>query len=216
MSKVPSRRPLKSRDTAWARGLARWLVAQRVAPNHISLASLVCALAGALAMLAAAGAPPGWRAALLLLAATAIQLRLLCNLLDGMVAVEGGRGAPSGALFNELPDRIADPLLLVPAGYACGLPLAPELAWCAGLLALLTAYLRAFGAGLGLPEDFRGPMAKPHRMAALTLGLLLAALATPWGLDPAVLLVTLIVIVLGALLTAGRRTRRLLAGLAAR
>jgi phosphatidylglycerophosphate synthase len=42
--------------------------------------------------------------------AACIQLRLLCNLLDCMVAIEGGKSAPTGALFNEMPDRFADPL----------------------------------------------------------------------------------------------------------
>ena len=47
-----------------------------------------------------------------------IQCRLLCNLFDGMVAVEGGKKTNSGELFNDIPDRIADPLILVSAGYA--------------------------------------------------------------------------------------------------
>ena len=51
-----------------------------------------------------------------------VQLRLLCNLLDGMVAVEGGRSSPVGALYNEVPDRVADSLLLVALGYAVGIP----------------------------------------------------------------------------------------------
>lgn len=210
------RRPLKTRDTAWARALARRLAARRVPPNAISLASLVFAALGAVAMLAAPAAPPGVRAVLYLAAAGCIQLRLLCNLLDGMVAVEGGLGSRSGDVYNEVPDRIADPLLIVPAGYACGLPWGPELAWTAGLLALLTAYVRALGGALGLPQGFQGPMAKPHRMAAMTGGLLAAALALPWGLDGAVLCLVLAVIVAGTAFTAVRRTRAILAALEAR
>jgi len=213
---APTRRPLKTRDTAWAQGLARWLVARRVAPNHISLASLVFAALGAIAMLASPAASPGLRAGLYLTAALCIQLRLLCNLLDGMVAVEGGLGSRSGDVYNEVPDRIADPLLIVPAGYACALAWGPELAWTAGCLALLTAYIRALGGTLGLPQNFQGPMAKPHRMAAMTLGLIAAAALTAWGLDGWVLLLVLILIVIGAVLTAVRRTRAILAALAAR
>lgn len=216
MPNAPARRPLKSRDRAWSRALASWLVGRRVAPNQISLASLGFALLGALAMLTAVAAGPGTRSLLFVIAAGAIQARLLCNLLDGMVAVEGGLGNSSGPVFNELPDRLADPLLLVPAGYACALPFAPELAWSAGLLALLTAYLRALGVALGLPEDFRGPMAKPHRMATMTGTLLIAALVTPWGLDRGVLLVGLLLIVIGTVITAWRRTDGLLTGLATR
>ncbi len=165
------RRPLKTRSAPWAQWLARWLAARRVSPNAISLASLVFAAVGALAMLAAPLATAGARSALLMLAAVCIQLRLLCNLLDGMVAVEGGLGSKSGDIFNELPDRIADPLLIVPAGYATGLAWGPELAWIAAVLALLTAYIRALGGLAGLPQGFQGPMAKPHRMAAMTAGL---------------------------------------------
>lgn len=215
-SNPPARRPLKTRDTAWARALARWLVARRVAPNHISLASLGFAALGAIAMLLSPAAPPGVRAGLYLAAAACIQLRLLCNLLDGMVAVEGGLGSRSGDVFNEVPDRIADPLLIIPAGYACGLAWGPELAWTAGLLALLTAYIRALGGTLGLPQSFAGPMAKPHRMAAMTIALIAAALLCHWGLDGMVLFLTLIVIVVGAGVTAVRRTRAILAALEAR
>src|SRR5438105_2817615 len=45
---------------------------------------------------------------LYLTAAGCIQLRLLCNLLDGMVAIEGGFRSRSGEVFNELPDRVSD------------------------------------------------------------------------------------------------------------
>ena len=38
--------------------------------------------------------------------------------LDGLVAVEYGKGSATGALFNEVPDRIADSAVLVGAGYA--------------------------------------------------------------------------------------------------
>lgn len=217
MPSAPSaRRPLKSRDTGWARALARTLAQRRVAPNHISLLSLLFAALGALAMLAAPAADGGARSALFVLAAACIQLRLLCNLLDGMVAVEGGLGSRSGEVYNDLPDRIADPLLIVPAGYACGLPWGPELAWTAGLLALMTAYIRLLGAACGLPQGFQGPMAKPHRMATMTLGLLIAALAVPLGQDGTVLIAALLIVVLGATVTAVRRTRFIVAALEAR
>ena len=211
-----ARRPLETRDAGWARALARRLADLGVSPNGISLASLVFAALGAAAMLAASGVDGMLRAGLLVAAALCVQLRLLCNLLDGMVAVEGGRGSATGELFNEVPDRIADPLLIVPAGYASGLAFGPELAWAAALAALFTAYLRAFGASCGLGQDFRGPMAKPHRMAALTLGLIAAAVVVPWGLSGPLLGLALLVILIGTLVTAARRTRVILAGLAAR
>ncbi len=65
-----------------------------------------------------------------------------------MVAVEGGKHAPLGQFANEFPDRIADSLLFVAAGYAIALPF---LGWLAALAAALTAYIRVFGGALGLP-----------------------------------------------------------------
>ena len=39
----PARRPIASRQSSWARAFAGWLVRQRVAPNHISIASVAFA-----------------------------------------------------------------------------------------------------------------------------------------------------------------------------
>jgi phosphatidylglycerophosphate synthase len=80
--------------------------------------------------------------------------------------VEGGKQSPVGALYNEFPDRVADSIFLVALGYAA---LYPWLGWLAALLAAMTAYVRASGGSLGLAQDFRGPMAKPHRMVAAQL-----------------------------------------------
>lgn len=156
-----SRRPLASRSSRWASWLAGRIAHTPVTPNQISLLSL--AFAGLGAALILRGGPAGW-----LGAAAAVQLRLACNLLDGMVAVEGGKATPDGALFNELPDRLADIVLLVALGYAAGLP---WLGWVGALCAVLTAYIRALGASLGRQQDFGGPLAKPQRMAVLTAAL---------------------------------------------
>ena len=202
MSEAANRRPLKSRSSGWARALAAALARTAITPNQISVASVVFAAAGA-AALAASGAP--WA---LLTCAACVQLRLLCNLLDGMVAVEGGKGSPVGALYNEIPDRIADAALLVAAGYAVHLA---WLGWCAALLALTTAYLRALGGALGWSQDFRGPMAKPQRMAVLTLACVLGAAEAALRHSDHALRAALWVIAVGALITCLRRTRALAA-----
>jgi hypothetical protein len=49
------------------------------------------------------------------------------------------------------------------------------------LLAALTAYIRVLGGSLGLAQEFRGPMAKPHRMWLLVATLLLAAAVPSWS-----------------------------------
>ncbi|HEX5122546.1 MAG TPA: CDP-alcohol phosphatidyltransferase family protein, partial [Rhodanobacteraceae bacterium] len=178
------RRPLASRDTAWARRIASMLARSSVTPNQISTASIAFAALGAWTLVDA-------RPLALVAAAICVQLRLLCNLIDGMVAIEGGKQSPVGALYNEFPDRIADSLFLVALGYACGVP---WLGWLAALLAALTAYVRATGGALGLPQDFRGPMAKPHRMAVLTVACLVGAAEIFWNGTRYALLVAAIVI----------------------
>jgi len=187
------RRPIAARSAGWAGSVAGALVRSGITPNQISVASIGFAFMGAGAMLT--NTPAG-----LLAGALMIQARLLCNLFDGMVAVEGGKQSTLGALYNEFPDRIADSLLLVAAGYACG---APAWGWSAALLAALTAYVRAFGASLGNGHDFRGPMAKQHRMAVLTAGCVLQAVLPVRG---GILAVALMVISVGAALTCGNRT----------
>jgi phosphatidylglycerophosphate synthase len=196
---MESRRPLKSRDTRWARALAAALAARRVTPNGISVAGMVFATAGAIGFaLGGAGGLP-WAAGMWIGAAGA-QLRLLCNLLDGMVAVEGGLKGKAGELFNEAPDRYADIALLAGAGHAAG---DPALGWMAAAASVLAAYVRAFGASLGHGQDFCGPLAKPHRMFFLTAGALAAAAYRP-ALPGALWLIAA-----GAFLTAARRVWRL-------
>lgn len=204
-----NRRPLKSRGTRLARQVAGWLAARGATPNAISQASLGFAVLGGLGFWLS-GEAEGWvRALWLVLAALGCQLRLLCNLMDGMVAIEGGRQAPDGAFWNEVPDRLADILLLVGAGLGAGVP---GLGWAVAALAVLTAYLREFGRAEGAPADFGGPMAKPHRMAALTAAALAAILLPGWP----VLEAALWLVAAGTALTCVLRARRLLAVLRAR
>lgn len=202
------RRPIRARSHPLVGRLVRSLARLGATPNGVSLASIAFAGMGAAALTAGPGRP-----LLFLLAALAIQGRLLCNLVDGMLAVEGGRVSAVGALYNEFPDRVADTLLLVALGHAAG---APALGWAAALAAALTAYVRATGGALGLSQDFRGPMAKPHRMAVLTGACALAPLEVAWWGGGRVLEAAAWIILLGALLTCAARTRAIARGLAAR
>ena len=193
---TPARRPLATRDSRWAQRLAAALARSAVTPNQISLISIVFAGAGAYAL---AQASP----LALLLAAVCVQLRLLCNLLDGMVAIEGGKQSAVGALYNEFPDRIADSLLLVALGCAA---LMPWLGWLAALLAAFTAYVRATGGALGLAQDFRGPMAKPQRMAVLTVACVAGAAELYWNGTRYALVIAAILIATGSATTCATRT----------
>src|SRR6202012_364460 len=120
------RRPIAARSSGWAQWVTSRLAASSVTPNQISVLSVFWAALSGLAMFWG----NGWLS--WLLAALCVQLRLVCNLLDGMVAVEGGKSSAIGALYNEFPDRIADTILLTAAGYAVALP---SLGWAASLFA---------------------------------------------------------------------------------
>lgn len=158
---------------------AEALAARRITPNSISVAGMVAGIlaGGCLAGTALVPAEPGlWPVRVLCLAAAGlIQFRLVCNLLDGLVAVEGNLRSPVGELYNEIPDRISDGATLIGAGYA--LHSAPALGYLATAVALLTAYIRAVGKSTGQPSDFRGPMAKQQRMAVMTLAAIVMAIA---------------------------------------
>ena len=204
---LDNRRPIRARSTPAARMVATALADVGVSANAISVASLAFAALAALCLLLA----PVVGSALYLLAAIFIPLRLLANLFDGMVAVEHGRASPTGPLFNEVPDRIADVLVLAAAGH--GAALVPgsgaivdwgvPFGWLAAALALLTAYVRELGRALGAPADFSGPFAKQQRMWAMIAASLLAFIVPGWA--GVVLFLALFVVVCGTGYTAYRR-----------
>ena len=204
-----NRRPLTSRNSAWAAQLASWAVAREITPNQISQASMAFAAAG-FALYAMSTQVTGLAQVLaLLLAAATLQARLVCNLIDGMVAIEGGRGAKDGPFWNEAPDRVSDLLFFAGAGIAAG---QPSLGLLAAALAIATAYIRELGRAEGFPPDFSGPLAKPQRMAVLTAGTTIAALyASEWTLT-----VTLWIVVAGTAITILRRSLSLIDKLKAR
>lgn len=202
------RRPLKTRTRGSARAAARRLAHSGVRPNHVSVLGLVFAVVTGAAFVALPHAAAPLQAVLLVAAAAAIQLRLLCNMLDGLLAVEGGLASRLGDLWNDVPDRIADVLIIAGAGYAVAWSWGEPLGWAAATAAVLTAYVRVLGGALGTHQHFVGPMAKPHRMAVLT-GACLLSLGELAACDfrGAVVAAALVVVLAGSLLTAGRRLR---------
>lgn len=210
-----NRRPLQTRSKKWAQALAAWMARAGFSPNGVSMLGLAFAAVGAAAMLAS-----WWW-----VAAVCVQLRLLCNMLDGLIAVEHGKGDKLGGFFNEVPDRVEDVLLLLAAGYAAGGEWGATAGWAAAVLAVGTAYIRQAGGAMGLPQDFCGPMAKQHRMFVLTLALLVAggvsaaqhaACEGPLYHSQPALRIGLAVIIVGAAITLARRTVRLAEALKAR
>jgi phosphatidylglycerophosphate synthase len=174
------RRPIASRERRIWQRFAALLAAWQISPNAISIAGMLVGIAAGVALAATRTVEASLlQRALWLAAAAGIQLRLLANMLDGMVALAGGRASRLGELYNELPDRVSDLAIIVGAGYANGGT--PVLGYLAAVVAILTAYLRAVGKAAGVSNLFVGPMAKPHRMFVLTVAALLAAaLPSSW------------------------------------
>lgn len=202
------RRYLRTRAQRWPRAVATALGNAGVRPNAVSLLSIAFAVLAGISL---------WRSGMmggdwffLVVAAAAIQLRLLCNMLDGLLAVEGGFKSKLGDLYNEIPDRIADVFILIGAGYAArGLPYGEVLGWSAALLALMTAYIRLLAGSLGARQLFIGPMAKQHRMFVLTVGCLAAALEQAQLGTARAIYAALLIIVAGSAVTVIRRILRL-------
>ena len=213
--KLIDRRPLASRNTLWAQRLAQYLTATSITPNQISVGSVVFASMAGLAFAVSVLFSAGMYLVCMLVGIAGCQLRLICNLMDGMVAIEAGKQTSDGAMWNEFPDRIADIVIIAGLGFAVGWP---ALGWAAATVSVLVAYVRELGKGIDGTVDFAGPMAKPHRMALVSVGALISGIVAvlPATLLPetvfpeSVLLAVLVLLVAGCVITVFRRARSLL------
>lgn len=209
------RRPLKSREWQWSQSMAAAIARLGVSPNTISVAGMLFAIAGGLVLVfipatsSEVTARLGW-----VFVAVMCQLRLLANLFDGMVAIATDQASPTGELYNEIPDRVSDAALLIGAGYTVGGN--PWLGYLAALAAITTAYIRAVGKSATGLNDYCGPMAKPQRMAVLTLVCLVLALSprTLWNFRSDAILsgpmsAALAIVAVGAFYTCIRRSFRI-------
>jgi len=208
----PRRRPIASREHPLAKRVATALCAAGVSPNFISMAGMVASLAGGVALAATNHLSPSWP--WFVVAATLMQIRLLANMFDGMVAIQGSHASLVGDLYNEVPDRVSDTAFFVGMGYALGG--SPTLGYQAAILAVMTAYVRAAGGVAGGPQEYCGPMAKPQRMALATCACLLAAVIPPsWipqtGTLPSagIMAIALAMVIVGSIVTIVRRLGRI-------
>lgn len=201
------RRPIAARRLGVSQRAASWLASRRVSPNAISVAGMVAGVAAGCTMALTSSASAWQQRTLWVAAALFIQARLIANMLDGMVAIQAHRASPVGELYNEVPDRVSDTAALIGAGY--GASGAPILGFVAACLALFTAYVRTAGKAAGAPHDYRGPMAKQHRMAVLTAAAILSAvMPTAWSsffLAKHLLDAALVIIIVGCVITSLRR-----------
>jgi phosphatidylglycerophosphate synthase len=133
-----------------------------VSPDALTLAAIPIGAAGGAAILASPTVP-----AVLLLVPIAAGMRLLCNLLDGALARRTGRVHARGELYNELGDRTADVLMLVPVALVPGAN--ATAVWVGVVLALLASFTSVATHAAGGPRTYRGILSKPGRMALLSV-----------------------------------------------
>ncbi|MGV7222060.1 MAG: CDP-alcohol phosphatidyltransferase family protein [Nitrospinales bacterium] len=203
------RRPLKLRGIEWIRSLAQKLAKANVSPNMISVIGLMLSAFAGLCFLLT-NYLQGIANILWLMGVILIILKILCNTLDGMVAIEGGLSSSVGVIYNEAPDRLSDCLLLIGAGYGAGGSI--EMGYAAALTALFTAYVRTLNQSAGAPSNFCGPMAKGQRFIILMIAALYSSLAPSswqlhWGPEDhwGVIALALAVIILGGIYTSAKR-----------
>lgn len=203
------RRPLKVRSASWAKNFAAMLAKAGIKPNFISVMSVVFA-----AIVLITGAMAKNQSLYLLLSAALIQMRLICNLLDGMVAVEHNQSSANGELFNDVPDRFADVFIILGASFSIANGdsyslSALNLAGIGSMLAIITAYVRVLGKSLGTESYFFGPMAKQHRMFFMTVAFITEFFLHGSSLSGKVMYGALVLIALGSFLTVFRRLIRI-------
>jgi len=207
------RRPIASRDRTVSRRAAKWLAATGITPNAISIAGMVFGCMAGVALAATASLDSWSMRAAWVAGAVFVQLRLLANMFDGMVAIERDVASAVGELYNEIPDRVSDAAILIGLGYGIGGE--PLLGYVAACVAIFVAYVRAMGVAAGARQAFAGPMAKPQRMFAVTVAAVYCA-ATPGAWQPefgpdgrGIASFVLALVALGGLWTAARRIHRI-------
>jgi phosphatidylglycerophosphate synthase len=206
---IRNRRPIAARELKSSRRAAAWLARCGVSANAISVAGMIAGLLAGFAFVCTHGAaaPVLWLAA-----AALIQLRLVANMLDGMVALESGTASKLGELYNEVPDRVSDSATLIGLGYALGGDVV--LGYAAASAAIATAYIRVLGVAAGAPAEFCGPMAKQQRMFVATATAAICGIAALFGTTAAlggygVPALVLALITAGSIVTAVRRLLRI-------
>lgn len=217
IEEMPNRRPVGARKHPLFTAAAIRLQRMGVLPNQVSVLSIGFAALSGCAMAASPHVATVPALACFFAAIACVGLRGACNVLDGLIAVEGGLKSPSGDVYNDFPDRISDTFLYIGAGYGITtVAWGAELGWAAALLAVMTAYVRVLGGSVGASTYFIGPMAKTHRMATLALacvaaGVERAMVGSNWSL-----VAGLGIICVGSVITVVRRASRIVRELESR
>lgn len=144
------------------RPLVLFCARRRIHPDVFTYSALLLSAIAGVAFWQA-GANRAW----LWLAPPCLLVRLLFNLMDGLVSREMGLASAWGEVKNEFGDRVADTLIflgLVGGGYAD-----PRLAALALALILWISYLGILSKATGGPRMYGGLFGKGDRMISLAL-----------------------------------------------
>ena len=199
-----ARREISSRKLSIFHKAAHTLVTLGVKPNQISIVSSVAALMAGLALSQAGPRTELQNALLLVIALVGVQLRLFCNVIDGLMAIEGGLKNPHGGTLQ----RCSRSLFLI---FSLSLELAIRHHF------LFPTVFSWVGSQRSLPYSqptfafwellwelsiiLSGPMAKQHRMFVINIALVGTVIEdyfSSWG---KCLALALAIIALGSLVT---------------
>lgn len=176
---------------------------RRVDPNAISWSLLPVGAATAAAIWLAAREGPAW---LWLAVVGLVFLRMVLGTLDGLVAVEFGKGTARGELVNRIAPELCDVMYLLAFAFA-----RPEWTpWAIGALALawLTTFAGLLGAVVGKPTQSVGPVGQTDRLAALQVFAFLAFLGATLAWPYDFLLGFLVWTIVGGTITVALRLSR--------
>jgi CDP-diacylglycerol---glycerol-3-phosphate 3-phosphatidyltransferase len=211
---MPSIYQIKPRFQALLRPLVRWLAAEGVTANQVTLAAAALSIAAGVVLAKWAYVPAVW-----FLLPAVLFVRMALNAIDGMLAREHGQKSPLGAFLNELCDVISDAALYLPFALVGGwefviIEFAPPTSGVNPILVIVAVILAALSemAGVvaiqvGAERRYDGPMGKSDR--ALAFGFL--AVLVGLRLVPTVWISYAIGLI--ALLTAWTIVNRVRAGL---
>lgn len=191
--------------------VVRALAAMRVTPNQVTMASLVIALASAVAI----------GLGFMLTGLFLLFVAASCDTMDGALARHQGVISEQGAFFDSFIDRVSEAVIFGGLAYSGGGDAVTWLSILALASSLCVSYARARGQSLGVDINV-GIMSRPARLVAVLFALLFgglgAALAQPWsiGAGRVALLGLLGFVGVMSTITAGRRALGIMQALAQR
>lgn len=201
------RRAASAREAGMIKKFAWYCADLGITPNQLSIAGMFFSFFAGLSYFLVSHYS-GLESELYLAAVAFICLRALCNLSDGLVAIEYGRKTRAGEIFNDAPDRISDIFIFVGAGFSVrGYAWAIQLGWFAASMAVMTAYIRVLGRSVGSRSYFTGPMAKDGRLWLIIISTLLETLSNLFNFGFSFIYFSLWVIAIGSVITCLRRLR---------